>query len=303
MSTEQRLIDKYFRRDNSPDDVVAGIGDDAAVLRPAPGNELVAAVDTLAEAVHFPRGLASRFVGWRALAVNLSDLAAMGAEPSWALLSLSVPAADESWFSGFASGFFRLAEEYDVALVGGDTVRGPLSISVTVLGQVPAGVALTRSGARPGDRLFVSGNPGAAALGLQSLQGLAGNERYQPAFLQPHPRIALGRALRGLASAVIDISDGLGMDCKRLADASGVAIDIDPERLAGVAAAGDVANALSGGDDYELAFTVPAAQRSKLPAQFAAVEIGEVCHGRGVNMPGFDDPGLSGYDHFRNEDT
>ena len=194
-----------------------GVGDDGALLAAPAGGTLVLALDTIVEGGHFPEGFDARFVGHRALAVNLSDLASMGADPAWALLGLTLPSVDEHWLSGFSAGFDTLARRHGVSLVGGDTTRGPLTVSVTLAGTVPAGRAILREGARPGDDIWVSGTPGDAAAGLAILQGrLPAQGRARDALLArfqlPQARVALGVALRGIATACIDVSDGLAGD-------------------------------------------------------------------------------------------
>jgi thiamine-monophosphate kinase len=277
--SEFTLIERYFRNCGAQRaDVVAGIGDDAALLTPAPDAELVAATDTLVAGVHFPAGSAAASIGHRALAVNLSDLAAMGARPAWALLALTLPQADEAWLGEFAAGLGSLARAHEVALVGGDTTQGPLCVTLQLLGHTPRGAALRRSGARPGDLLFVSGTPGDAAAGLALEQGrlaapAASSAYLRERFLYPTPRMALGERLRGFASACIDVSDGLLGDAGKLAAASraGVAIDFEAVPVSEAleaALGGERARelALSGGDDYELCFAVPP---PRLPALLA----------------------------------
>ena len=300
MTSETQLIERYLLQPALRDDVVLGIGDDGAVSVVADGMHLVSATDTIVAGVHFPDDLAPEHVGYRALAVNLSDMAAMGAAPAWALLSLSCPRASDSWFDGFARGFFRLAREHRVDLIGGDLVRGSVAATVTVLGQVPHGRAIRRDGAGAGDRLFVTGTLGGAAAGLASLLGEApADAERERAFLQPQPRVAAGLALRGVASAAIDLSDGLVGDAGRLARASGVGLHIDAQAIASVAVA-DVETALRGGDDYELLFTVPPASVALLePAMTCPFTcIGHVSAGSGVHVPGHDTAALAGFDHF-----
>jgi thiamine-monophosphate kinase len=251
-------------------DVLAGPGDDAALLRPPPGVDLVQTIDTCLEGVHFPTGLAPADIGWRSLAVNLSDLAAMGAEPAWGLLSLALPRADEAWVDGFARGVGELASMSGLDLVGGDTVRGPLAITFALTGFAPPGTALRRAGARPGDGIWVTGPLGGGAAGLAAWQ--RGEPAAAGAFLRPQPRLAEGQALRGLASAAIDVSDGLVQDLGHLLAAGGVGAVIELERLPldpGAAAAGPEAGlhmALNGGDDYQLCFTVPDGRVAELEA-------------------------------------
>ena len=315
--SEFDLIDRYFRRSGAVrTDVPLGVGDDAALLECPPGMTLVAAVDTLVDGVHFPRGCRPDSVGHRALAVNLSDLAAMGAQPAWALLALTLPAVEPEWLEGFAAAFSSLALRYGVALVGGYTTQGPVAISVTLLGWVPAGEALRRSGAAPGDALFVSGTPGDAAAGLALEQGRlaaeATRESLRDRFLFPEPRVALGARLRGYASACIDVSDGLLADALKLARASGCGVELEAARLplsAPLRALGSPqarSFALTGGDDYELCFTVPVRQLERLgadlpSAQWGYTRIGTVCLEAGAHVrdeSGVKSVAAPGYDHF-----
>lgn len=292
------LIERYF---NAPGDeaaprradVALGIGDDAALLAVPAGMQLVAALDTLVEGRHFPPGTPPASTGHRALAVNLSDLAAMGAAPAWFLLSLTLPAADEAFLGPFAAGLHRLARQHGVALVGGDTTAGPLTVAVQALGLVEPGTALRRSGGRAGDLLFVSGTPGDAAAGLRiAMDTLPGGSPEQrrallDRFHYPEPRVALGRALRGIASACIDVSDGLAADALKLAAASGCGARIESAQLplstALCAVAGDALArelALNGGDDYELCFTVPPGNEARLRAALQDVKCAATCIGR-----------------------
>lgn len=278
--TEFSLIDHYFKdRGVVRDDVTLAIGDDAAITNIPAGYQLVSAVDTLINGVHFPFDSQPFDVGYKALAVNLSDLAAMGAEPAWATLALTMPEADETWLQQFSDGFFQLAKEFNVQLIGGDTTQGPLSITVQVMGLVPQGMAILRSGAKPGDSIYVSGCIGDAALGLQIhqqsllLQSLSQHQSQAlcAKLYRPCPRVALGKALRGIASSMIDISDGLAADLTHILNASRVGATIELDRIPvseQLQAAGEsvdrVTNVLGGGDDYELCFTVPENQVAKL---------------------------------------
>lgn len=311
--SEFELIARFF---DSPDfavpdaeGVVLGVGDDAAILRLPPGEDLAVSVDTLVAGVHFPVASSPEQIGHRALAVNLSDLAAMGARPLWFTLALTLPEADEAWLAGFSRGLAAIARRFRVVLVGGDTTRGPLSITIQVHGSVPAGLALRRDGARPGDEVWVSGHPGTAALGLRQL--LAGGARDEAAqvFAEPQPRVALGLALRGLASAAIDVSDGLLADAGHIAERSAVAIALERERLPfspPLAALADRDDAftllLTGGDDYELCFTAPPRHGAAIAGAaadlgLACTRIGRVLAGRGVTCTGFV-PRAAGYQHF-----
>jgi thiamine-monophosphate kinase len=270
---EAALIQRWFARPAGRGrGVILGIGDDAAVLRPPPDSELVVATDTLCEGTHFLPGMPARALGHRVLAVNLSDLAAMGAQPRWATLVLSLPRAERRWVQSFSKGFFALAHRTGIALVGGDTVRGPLQATVTVLGTARPGEAVRRSGASAGDEIWVTGHPGDAVAGrLFPRSRRAGAAALRRRFLYPEPRLAPGSSLAGLATSMIDVSDGLADDLRKLLLASrrGALLDVGALPVSAAArrlrgAAGAVAGALTGGDDYELLFTVPAARRGEL---------------------------------------
>jgi thiamine-monophosphate kinase len=299
--TEFELIELIRSRAAIPrEDVRLGIGDDAALLALPAGQWLVASTDTLVAGVHFPLTAAAYDVGWKALAVNLSDLAAMGATPAWALLSLTLPTADARFVSAFADGFATLAREYKLALVGGDTTQGPLAITVSVLGFVPSEAAvLRRDGARVGDQVFVTGTLGDAAAGLRCLDRndpqadrllqapLGTREQLLARLNRPRPRIAQGLVLRGRASACIDVSDGLVADLGHLCAASGVGAEIDVDSLPASAALlglfdGETRRAfqLGGGDDYELCFTVTPTAASALLGDLARSGCGATCIGR-----------------------
>jgi thiamine-monophosphate kinase len=317
-ASESQLIERFFRDlGASRNDTVLGIGDDAALLRVPEGCELALTTDALIEGVHFLPGAPARALGHRALAVNLSDIAAMGAAPSWALLSLNLPAADDAWLSEFAAGFGALARSHAVALVGGNLSRGALSITVELAGLVPAGQALRRSGARAGDGLYLSGSVGDAACGLKVLRGEAAGSAAAAAWLQhrfefPTPRVALGQALRGIASACIDVSDGVCIDASRLLAASGCAATVEIERLPlsealrQVLGADAWRSALSGGEDYELCFAAPPDQAGALAAIArqtgqAVTRIGSLHHGSGLALQmaaSVMQFSASGFDHF-----
>jgi thiamine-monophosphate kinase len=324
--SEFALIERYFRnRGERRPDVVLGVGDDAALLTPVAGGDLVAAIDTLVEGVHFPRDSPAASIGHRALAVNLSDLAAMGARAAWALLALTLPQSGEAWLDEFTTGFASLARAHRVALVGGDTTRGPLTVTVALLGHVPHGTALTRAGASAGDALFVSGTPGDAAAGLALEQGgLAGNfagadltsadsAYLRDRFRLPTPRLALGERLRSYASACIDVSDGLLADAGKLAAASGAGVELDygsvpvsEPLLAAVGEARARELALTGGDDYELCFAVHAQDVARLtaelpPQRWSYTRIGTLRESREISV--IRDGTVmefshSGYEHF-----
>ena len=282
-SSEWQVIDRFFNHLGAGrTDVLLGIGDDAALLRPPPGMELVQTTDSLIEQVHFLPGAPPRSLGHRALAVNLSDLAAMGATPAWALLSLTLPSVDESWLAEFAAGFGRLARIHEVALVGGNLSRGPLNLTVQLTGLVPAGTALRRSGARAGDEVWVSGTLGDAAMGRLPDASAALRKRFE----YPTPRVALGVALRAIASSCIDLSDGLLADLPRLAQASGCGVILDVDKLPlspalqARAAGLSWQRALLGGEDYELCFTVPPENAARLSGVAELLEVALCCCGR-----------------------
>jgi thiamine-monophosphate kinase len=310
------LIARFFNRSPARADVLLGVGDDAALLLPPAGKVLVAATDTLVEGRHFLAGTPPHAIGHQALAVNLSDLAAMGADPAWALLSLSMPAAEHAWLDAFAQGLYALAAQHGVALVGGDTVRGPLVVTVQVLGFVEHAAALRRDGAKPGDHLYVSGTPGVAAAGLEMLQSNAADFGSQDPrvrrFLYAEPRLELGRALRGIATAAMDVSDGLLGDLGKLCRASGVAAQVELEALPVAALAPSYSRAacerlvLEGGDDYELLFTVNPGEVARVEAVARQTgcdvhRIGVIATGSGVRCTRngqLEALETAGYDHF-----
>lgn len=267
MASEFALIDRHFRRPTRH--TVLGVGDDGAIVRPAPGMELIVSTDMLVASTHFLPDTNPEDLGWKTLAVNVSDMAAMGAQPRWALLAAALPAVNENWIERFARGFFACADAFDVDVIGGDTTRGPRNFCVTIFGEVPEGRALLRSGAAAGDDIWVSGRPGRAALGLAHLQGhivLDEPARTEclAALHRPQPRVALGLALRGLASAAIDVSDGLLADLGHILDASRLAATL---RFGALPAPGVERDALlAGGDDYELVFTAPPDRRADVEA-------------------------------------
>lgn len=277
MASEFELIERYFAS-LTPlgEPVVQGPGDDCARVRVPPNTELAVSIDTLVEAVHFPASTDAADIGWKALACGLSDLAAMAATPAWCTLALTMPTAGEDWLARFAEGFGAIAREYGIALIGGDVTRGPLSVTVQVAGHVAVGQALTRGGAAAGDGIYVSGAPGEAAAGLAGLQnGTAGSDDPLVRRLnRPVPRVALGRRLAGVASACIDVSDGLAADLGHILGASGVGGALELAALPGSealrAAAGSPEQArhwiLHGGDDYELCFCVAPDREAELSA-------------------------------------
>jgi thiamine-monophosphate kinase len=273
MCTEFNLIEKYFTRPAPQADL--GVGDDAALVRIAEGNQLVISTDMSVAGTHFFADAAPYYIGWKSLAVNVSDMAAMGANPKWATLALALPEIDESWLAEFSRGFFACADAFKVDLVGGDTTKGSLSISVTIMGEVPTGKALKRGGAQAGDDIWVSGTLGSAALGLAHLQ-----EKVQlsdelaiclKALNTPSPRSALGLALRGIATSCIDISDGLLADLGHILKASNLGAIIDLEKIPCITLLKNNLDTsefqnyiLAGGDDYELCFTAPPSKREAI---------------------------------------
>ncbi|MEZ5561341.1 MAG: thiamine-phosphate kinase [Gammaproteobacteria bacterium] len=295
---ERTLITRYFAgRQGGRGDVVLGIGDDAAVLRLEPGWDLVVATDTIAEGTHFPAGIPARAIGHRCLAVNLSDLAAMAAEPLWCSLALSLPTAGPPWLEEFSAGLLALADRSGTALIGGDTVRGPLAATVTVQGRVRPGKAVIRSGARAGDGIWVTGNPGDAVAGRLLLDAAgqvpaAVRERLCQRFLYPEPRLREGLALGALATAMLDVSDGLHDDIGKLMAASGTGAELDAgllplsAELRAAAAGRAVEYALTGGDDYELCFTAPDAVTGRLQQVAAGWEVPVTRIGTVVSEPG-----------------
>lgn len=315
MASEFDLIARYFSRPVRTASL--GVGDDAALIRIASGMELAVSADMLVAGRHFFPDVDPVRLGHKCLAVNLSDLAAMGAVPKWALLALALPDADEAWLAGFAKGFFALADRFGVELVGGDTTRGPLNISVTIMGEVAAGQALRRDGARLGDDIWVSGELGGAALAVRHALGevalAAGETDYCRDRLElPEPRVALGLALQGLAHAAIDISDGLAADLGHILERSALGAEIE---LAALPAAAPVrarlpdalACLLAGGDDYELCFTAGPERRPQVQAAAGKAGVAVSRIGRIVGEPGLQVLGpdglpiameVMGFDHF-----
>lgn len=321
---EFELIDRFFRRSGAGRGVALGIGDDCALLAPQPGMQVAVSTDLLLEGRHFFPGTDPERLGHKALAVNLSDLAACGARPLAFTLALALPTADEAWLAPFAGGLLALAEAHGCALAGGDTTRGPLAICLTVIGEVPPGEAMLRSGACAGDDLYVSGTLGDARLALEALRGAvslppqvlsAARERLE----RPIPRVALGQALRGIATSAIDLSDGLLGDVGHVLQQSGVGARIEAAAALGLLAARRshphalppddrlLPWVLAGGDDYELAFTATTSRRSLVDAAargcgVAATRIGRIeaepglrvvdAQGRDLHLP------ARGFDHF-----
>jgi thiamine-monophosphate kinase len=317
-SGEFDLIHRYFERPiEQRQDVIVGIGDDGAVVRVPPGVELVLTSDTLVAGVHFSEDIHPEDLGYKALAVNLSDLAAMGARPAWATMALTLPQAEEGWLAAFAQGFFELAQRFSVALIGGDLTRGPLSITVQLHGFVPEGRALRRSGAQAGHYIYVTGTLGDAALALTPrLAELT--DTYRPYLLgrlyRPSPRVSEGLILRAIASSAIDISDGLIADLGHILEANHVGAVLEVDRLPLSTALQKIKDkkygwelALTGGDDYELCFTLPPEHQAVLESKrsdFACTVscIGRIEAERGLRCIEHDGtpyiPQGAGYRHF-----
>ncbi len=323
---EFELIRRYFQHALTREGVVLGNGDDCALLAPAPGMVLAVSTDMLVEGRHFVSTVPPQALGHKALAVNLSDLAAMGAEPLAFTLALALPRADETWLQGFSQGLLALADAHGCALVGGDTTAGPLNLCITVFGQVPAAQALKRSGAQPGDDIYVSGTLGDARLALEVLRGTVDVsaetwKRARQRLECPTPRLALGQALRGVAHACADVSDGLAGDLGHILDASGVCAQLWADDLLASGAVTDDVRALpreqaltcvlAGGDDYELVFTAPPGARDAV-AQAASASNTQVTRIGTIVAPGAGRPKLecldaqrrplelklAGFDHF-----
>ncbi|WP_416305063.1 thiamine-phosphate kinase [Neptunicella sp. SCSIO 80796] len=317
---EFTIIDSFFKqRSYQRKDVLIGIGDDCAVSSVAAGQNLAVTTDTLINGVHFPENTSPQAIAHKAVAVNLSDLAAMGAEPAWINLSLSVPKVDEQWLDEFSQGMRELCEYYSVQLIGGDTVKGPLSITITAMGFIPEQQALTRSGAKPGDLLFVTGTLGDAALGLDVVQKkVEVPYKFRDALVNrlnfPTPRVLAGTTLRRLATACIDISDGMLSDLKHVLNASncGAVVQIDKIPLSqalleSVEPEQGIQYALTGGDDYELLFCVPEEQKGNLDRALLHSNVAITCIGQMTGQPGKLELQLNkqpfnfnvrGYEHF-----
>jgi thiamine-monophosphate kinase len=297
---EFELIRRFFQRQRPPRaDVPLGIGDDCALLLPAAGQQLAVSTDMLVEGRHFLSTVDPAALGHKALAVNLSDLAAMGAEPLGFTLALALPQADEAWLAGFARGLFELADAHGCELVGGDTTRGPLNLCLTVMGQVPPGHALRRAAAQVGDDIYVSGTLGDARLALEVFRGgvaldAAPFARVRERMERPTPRLALGHALRGVAHAAADVSDGLSGDLGHILAASGVGATLHAPAvlqatsadLRGTGDARALAYALTGGDDYELVFTAALHQRVAVAQAAARAGVAVTRIGRIEAAPG-----------------
>lgn len=308
--SEFSLIAKHFSRHTAADDIAISVGDDCAVLDVPMGHQLVICTDTMVENRHYPADTPAHAVGYKAVAVNLSDLAAMGATPHSITLALSLPKYDAAWVADLADGLYQICDEFGVKLIGGDTTYSPTTtISITAIGFVPQGAAITRSGAKLGDIICVSGQIGSASLALlQVLQGKASPLRA--ALDYPTPQVALGQALKGFASSMIDISDGLGQDLGHILTASGVGARLNLEQIpctdtvAALPFAEKYQHILNGGDDYQLCFTLPATKLAQFQADFAHLPIypiGQISaddglmlfeHGKAVDFK------VKGWEHF-----
>jgi thiamine-monophosphate kinase len=318
-SSEFELISRHFMRPAT--NAVLGVGDDAALIDVTNGMDLAVSTDTMVSGTHFFPDVDPEHLGHKALAVNLSDMAAMGALPYWAMLALTLPSVDHHWLEAFAKGFFDLASEFNVSLVGGDTTRGPLTLTVTIMGEVPMGAALRRNGAKAGNDVWVSGNLGDAALAVAHRHGKLVLEEsdYHEAVMrlyEPTPRVNLGQALRGLATAAIDISDGLLADLGWICRLSGVGATVDlsqvpvsPIGARHVASDAGLTAIVAGGDDYELCFTAPANARESITdltdvLGIPLTRIGQIKRGKGVSLLGANGKAVKidgrGFDHFSN---
>ncbi|WP_298772467.1 thiamine-phosphate kinase [uncultured Shewanella sp.] len=299
---EFQLIERFFTSRSSPRrDVSLGIGDDCALVEATENKSIAISCDMLVEGVHFYKDIPAHALGYKSLAVNLSDLAAMGAEPAWMTLAITLPEVDESWLGEFSDGLFEAAQYYGVSLIGGDTTRGPRSICITINGKVSKDQALTRSGARNGDWIYVTGTLGDSALGLAILQGKITANAVDEAYLikrhyYPTPRVLAGQSLRQLATSAIDLSDGLVSDLKHVIKASHVGAVIDVDALPLSAALQNVVSlddalsyALTGGEDYELLFTVPESQKGALETSLAQAgvtfsKVGQITTGEQLTL-------------------
>ena len=315
MTSEFDLIAKYFTRPTPR--TLLGVGDDAALLTLGSNMELAISTDTLVEGTHFFPDANPRQLGWKALAVNVSDMAAMAANPHWATMALTLPAIDDAWLKAFSEGFFDCAQRFGVDLMGGDTTRGPLSISITVMGDIPIGGALRRDAAKYNDDIWVSGQLGNAALGLAALQGRVPREELESciaALHSPQPQAELGLALRGRANAAIDISDGLLADLGHIVERSKLGADIKFDAIPRSPILSRFMHdpigqecLLTGGEDYELCFTAPARRDDEIrligeKLKIRLTRIGKITSGKGVRLLDVYNKPIpydhKGYDHF-----
>lgn len=320
-SSEFSLIKQYFSRQQvQRQDVDLAIGDDCALVQAPVNSQIAISTDSLVAGTHFLADADPKKVAYKALASNISDLAAMGATPTWVSLALTIPKPDEAWLKSFCDGFFELADRHQIQLIGGDTTKGPLSITLTIQGTVPQGQALLRSGAKAGDWLFVTGNLGDSAAGLEVILSESKAESELEKTLEhrhyfSEPRVLAGQALRGLASAALDISDGLVADLGHILESSEVSAVIEVNQLPLSAELLDFCQsrtvaqqmALSSGEEYELCFTVPEENKQSIESILArsgthATCIGQIKAGKGITLTDGEtelDWHLSGFDHFR----
>ncbi|MCB5191360.1 thiamine-phosphate kinase [Methylobacillus arboreus] len=317
MASEFDLIKRYFNRPHEA--AILGVGDDAALIKVSAGMELAISADMMIANTHFYPDTSPWLIGWKSLAVNISDMAAMGAQPRWATLAIALPRSDENWVAKFAEGFFACADRFGVALIGGDTTRGPLAISVQIMGETPPGASLLRSNAQPGDNIWVSGPLGDAALALAAIQGhyrLTHDELADcsKALHQPQPRVHLGLALRGLAHSALDISDGLLADLGHILERSTVGAEIWLQQIPTSETVSAYSHEplvqkliLTGGDDYELCFTASANHRDRIThitrgLGLNAAVIGNITQEQQLIVRGMDNKPLTlkehGFDHF-----
>lgn len=319
MPSEFSIIERFFSRKQSASDsgVIIGIGDDAAVIKPSPDHTLAVSVDTLIAGRHFPFQTSAANIGYKSLAVNLSDMAAMGAIAKWITLSLAIPEDDSVWLAQFSDSLFELADEHQLQLIGGDTVKGPLTITIQIIGELPQDQKLLRSGAKVGDLIVVTGTLGDAAAGLHQLQ----NQEQKPdnyllsRLNRPTPRVKAGILLRKIASSAIDISDGLLADLGHILEHSHVGAVIDASKIPlssqlqqYCTQAEQEQNALTGGDDYELCFTISCDQLGRLhhiseQCDLPMTVIGKIIPGSQLKVENHHLPSLpvSGFDHFKAE--
>jgi thiamine-monophosphate kinase len=310
---EFNIIKEFFTQPSQRDDVALGSGDDCALVNVPSGQQVAVTTDTLVSGVHFPAETSPFDIGFKAMAVNLSDIAAMGATPAWVTGALTLPAVDKAWLAEFARGFFAVADKYNVQVIGGDLTHGPLTITVQAMGLVPTGKALTRSGASAGDLIYVTNTVGDAGLALQFLtKKISVSPKWQPEILtrlnQPEPRVPFGESLRDIASAAIDISDGLAADLRHILNKSGVGARVFVDKLPlssalsnSVSAEVAIKLALTAGDDYELCFTVPG-EKISLLADMNCTCIGEITSDTQMIFQFTDgssyDGDTTGYQHF-----
>jgi thiamine-monophosphate kinase len=319
MPTEFNIIDKYFTRPSQNADL--SVGDDAALIQISAGHQLAISTDMSVAGTHFLENCPAYFVGWKSLAVNVSDMAAMGATPKWATLAIALPKIDENWLAEFSRGFFACADAFGISLIGGDTTRGPINISVQIMGEVPIGKALRRDGAKAGDEIWVSGTLGEAALGLAQLQNKLNENSLSEAerkicidaLQAPHPRVALGLALQDIANSAIDISDGLLADLGHVLERSKLGANLYWEQIPHVNIINSIdvkklqSLSLAGGDDYELCFTAPASEHDLIleigkKLNFKLSAIGETTQETKLNLYDKNHQLIelksTGYDHF-----